>query len=158
MQAGLLQPYPTLSPYGEWDGQNFQFNGPLWYVDLYGDLWCIPKGGTTDGPSIPSDLEGAISPFGKGIYAGSNFHDNGYRNTLLKYNKTTKIFELANLTEDQCNNLFDEIMKVEGEDDNKRFLVFKAVCWFGKSSFDVDRTKSWPSIEIPTELPSTYII
>lgn len=157
MTPGLLQPFPSLSYYNDWDGKNFQFNDPLWYVDIWSNLWCVPKGGTTDGPSIPSDLEGAISPFGRGIYAASNFHDNGYRKTLCRLNQTTMKMELVDLTEDECNALLKEIMTVCGESSLKIELVFKAVMWFGKSSYESDRKTIWPAIEIPTELPATYL-
>jgi hypothetical protein len=100
----------------------FELLAPLSYEN---DLYRITLMPTlhSDGASIPRAFWAhAGCPFG-GLYTRSAFlHDALYRSQL---------FDRA-----RCDELFLEAMKSEGVDDITAFMLYEAVCTFGKESFD----------------------
>lgn len=86
---------------------------PVFYFSLLGDLFEIPPFQPTDYASAPATLWGAplyLIPYGWWSLSAVG-HDSGFQNLLIRLLPDgTK--PPANLTEPQCNDLLDEMMKV----------------------------------------------
>lgn len=136
------------------DGQNFVVRGALFYKAKDGNIYCVPDGSTTDGPSIPQLLLSVISPFGYKIWGASIFHDAWFRGFLLVW--LNGIFVGANHNKEQATNLFDEIMEVCGMEDAERQEVFQSVKWGGEIPFEDDLSGVIPKLIIPKQLPACY--
>jgi hypothetical protein len=122
------------------DGHNFVLLQSCIYIAKDGTQYVMPAGATSDGASTPQEIWNLIPPFGK-YWMSAFLHDCCYRNTLqvLAGDGVTVLKPQANLTEEQSNNLLLEAMDSQGVNVIERDIIYKAVCDFGKSSFDSDR-------------------
>lgn len=88
-----------------------KFLEPVWYTSLNGDVYEIPLYLQTDFASTPPVTWGAplfLIPTGWWAVPAAG-HDSAFQNTLLVVNQDgTKT--LANLTEQECNDLLMEMM------------------------------------------------
>jgi len=123
------------------DGHNFVLLEPLVYVCNDGRCLRAITGTTTDGASTPQEIWNIIPPFGVGWFSYI-MHDAAYRDTLEILVEPGLTWEKITMTEDQSNQLLLEAMESQGVNLVTREIIYRAVCDFGKSSFDSDRNKS----------------
>lgn len=148
----FLKPLPTFTC-PTLDLQNWFLNGPLFYRDRYGKIYCVPGNGTTDGPSIPKFVRSLINMFGTGIGGGSIVHDAGYRRFLLVWNVELKKFLPANLNEFEINALYQNIMQDYKTDNADIYAIFQSLQKFGNFAFNNDVSNPIPHLLVPLALP-----
>lgn len=120
------------------DGRNFVLLDDIFYTTKAGVPYKIPAGTPSDGASTPKAIWETIPPFGL-YWPAAYLHDAAYRNYLEVFVVEQGGWIKARLTEDVCNNLFDEAMELLGVPELERKVIYEGVVLFGKSSFDEDR-------------------
>lgn len=91
--------------------QRFRFYSDHGYVE-------VPKGTVTDGASIPRVFWSVLSPFGE-YFKAALPHDFLYTDKNKKF------------TRKEADDILLEGMEVLGVHPAKRFLIYRAVRWFG---------------------------
>lgn len=117
----------------------------LWLEHLDGNIWiiCAPFRywshhlGTIIVIPIETEIDLASIPYPfrmiwpkSGKYnPAAALHDAGYRNKLRFENGT-----YANLSESNCNTIFNEAMELSGVNGFQRRVMYRMVSWFGRKS------------------------
>jgi hypothetical protein len=132
-QPGDDPGFYVTNPYGfdlaSFDGRNFDLLKPYWFLSKDGSVICV-RGSfrsrriLSDGASSPRLCWRVVAPFGK-HWPAAELHDELYRYTQLP--------------KDKCDGYFLEAMELTKVNAAARLTLYKAVCWFGQSSFDEDR-------------------
>lgn len=104
---------------------------------LDGRILRAPIGGTTDGLSVPRCVQNIIPATGGDWFSGV-LHDSGYRNQL-QILSSDGTWELANLTQQECDDLILEAMTSQGVSFITRHTVYRALRMFGSRAFNEDR-------------------
>lgn len=111
-----------------WKRENFEvLEDIIYYSELMGKTYTIPKGFVTDLASTPYIFSWLLPPDGEYKYEAV-LHDYLYRTVTV------------DITRDQSDLVFEEAMFVGIVDAWKRITLVQAVQWFGSSSF-VERVK-----------------
>lgn len=84
--------------------------------------FVVKKGFHSDGASVPDFAWGIIPPFGKHLLAAV-LHDKLYRTTAY------------DLTKKQADQIFHELMLQNGVSEQRAYLMYLAVRWFGNDSW-----------------------
>ena len=124
------------------DGRHFELTQSLDYVARDGRRFRAPIGGKSDGCSTPPEIWSALGltwlpPFGR-YWPAAYFHDGAYQNWLLVVN-AEEICSAANLTKDQSDDLFLEIMEVLNVKLLERSAIYEGVHEAGWRAFREDR-------------------
>ena len=130
MSVGFLNEYFIVATT---DGHNFILLEDVTYVSRSGISYIIPKGAASDGASSPQDIWNLIPPFGA-YWQAAFLHDNAYSNTITLTDGSP-----ANLSFEECNNLFHEAMELSKVDPLEIDVMFSAVSLYGKPYFDSSR-------------------
>ncbi len=93
-----------------------------YYSELTDTIYTIPVGFITDLASVPRIFQWLLPPDGEYKYE-SILHDYFFRTPEV------------DVTFDQANDIFLEAMKVGKVAEWKEYVIYRAVCWFGKSGF-----------------------
>jgi len=109
----------------------------LYYTAKDGSQYCSPIGSGTDGFSVPRCVQNIIPPTGGSWFAAVQ-HDASYRGTLQILN-AAGAWEVANLTQEQCDNLILEALESQGVGIVERELIYRALRLFGHVAFNEDR-------------------
>ena len=124
------------------DGRHFTLTAPLDYITRDGRRFRAPIGSKSDGCSTPPEIWNAMGvawlpPFGK-YWPAAFFHDGAYQNWLLLVN-ADGICRQADLTKDQADDLFAEIMEVLNVKFFERSAIYEGVHLCGWRAFREDR-------------------
>jgi hypothetical protein len=95
------------------DGLNDLLLCPLIYLAKDGELYRAPKGGSTDGLSVPKIVQNipGFSACGEGDWWSGVGHDSPYRGQLQRFDKDTEDWVAANLTRLQADDLIKEMLE-----------------------------------------------
>jgi hypothetical protein len=124
-----------------WDGLHDVLLDNLDYVTEGGTIYRSPAGSTTDGFSVPRTLQNIV-PASGGAWFSACQHDASYRNQLLKFNVETQGWDIACLTQKQCDDLILEALKSQGVGWFMRSTIYRALRMFGSKAFNEDRAKN----------------
>lgn len=124
------------------DGRHFELTRDFDYVARDGRRFRAPIGGKSDGCSTPPEIWNAMGvpwlpPFGK-YWPAAFIHDGAYQNWLLVVN-AEGICSAANLSKDQADALFLEIMEVLNVKLLERCAIYEGVHLCGWRAFRDDR-------------------
>lgn len=124
------------------DGRHFVLTDFIDYVSETGIRFRAPMGGKSDGCSTPPEIWAAMGvswlpPFGK-YWPAAYFHDGAYQNWLLTVNPDG-ICSIANMTKDQADDLFREIMEHLEVKLLERSAIYEGVHLAGWRAFRDDR-------------------
>jgi hypothetical protein len=121
------------------DGRNWAVVEPITYIAANGNTYVVPRGARTDGCSTPKEIWPFLPPFGD-YWLAAVLHDAGYQNTLLVENEQGTALQTANLTKEQCDNLFKEAMQTLGVNEATVDKIYWGVSVGGWKAFKTDRT------------------
>ncbi len=129
------------------DGRNWKLLTPMVYKSKSGRIFIVPRGCSTDGPSIPSILFSLLPPTGD-YYQSCILHDSGYQNTLLEWPSNTLLPDFkqpyaaskANLSKSECDSLLKEAMELSGVDEITANIIYQGVNLGGATAFKEDRS------------------
>ena len=121
------------------DGRHGTIVEPITYNAVDGRTFVIPRGATTDGTSTPPEIWFDLPPFGD-YWLAAILHDCAYQNTLLVVNPQGTSQDKANLSSDECDNLFKEAMESLGVPDWTIEKIYMGVHEFGWRAFGNDRS------------------
>lgn len=113
---------------------------PLVYHRLDGTVLRAPRGGSTDGLSVPRCLQNIIPATGGDWFSGV-LHDSAYRNELQVLCKVTHHWTRANYTQAQSDALILEAMKTQRVNWLMRWTIYLALRAFGSFAYRADRKK-----------------
>jgi hypothetical protein len=122
------------------DGRNCEIAERIVLMTGTGEVYSVPPGALTDGPSTPPIVWQRLPPFG--IYwLAAVVHDAAYRNTLERQT-VDGLWLPANLNKDQCDTLFLDCMTALGVPQGIKEELYEGVHLFGWRSFRDDRTSA----------------
>ena len=117
------------------DGLNDVLLSPLLYSAANGKLYRAPRGGTTDGLSVPAAVQMVIPAVGDADWWSGVIHDSAYRNQLQVWSDAADDWVLANLVQATADNLILEAMESQGVGYFKRHTIYRALRMFGAIAF-----------------------
>jgi len=123
------------------DHRNVVAAEPIEFTDDQGNRYRVPIGAPSDLASTPPVLWGPpmnLPPFGD--YARScKVHDAGFQKTLEIWSGEDWV--IADLSEDECNDLLLACMVADGVNEDKRTRIYEGVKLFGWKAFRDDRSQ-----------------
>ena len=123
------------------DGLNDVLLESLPYLAKDGTLYQCPRGGTTDGISDGWAFQWFAPATGDASWLCGVLHDSGYRNQLEKWFPISKVWDTAELSRLECDELILEALELQGIGLIKRQIIYRALRAFGASAFNNDRLK-----------------
>ncbi|MGB7767441.1 MAG: DUF1353 domain-containing protein [Verrucomicrobiia bacterium] len=127
------------------DGRNFELVCSFDYLARDGTRYRAPIGATSDGCSTPPELWSLmgkqwLAPFGT-YWPAAFIHDGAYRNWLQRIDDAGRV-QTANLSKEQSDNLFAELMELLGTSIGERSAIYEGVHELGWRAFREDRAVS----------------
>ena len=120
------------------DGLDDVLLTPLDYTAADGTIYRAPRGGTTDGLSVPRCVQNIIPATG-GDWMSGVLHDSAYRNQLQIW-LGCGVWGTPNLTQEQSDNLILEAMESQGVGFMMRHTIYRALRMFGSVAFNDNRS------------------
>ena len=121
------------------DGRHCTIVEPITYIASDGRVFVIPRGAVTDGASTPPELWPFLPPFGD-YWLACALHDCAYQNTLLRVNDSGTERVLADLSQDDSDNLLKEAMQSLGVDAATVEKIYLGVHECGWLAYRQDRS------------------
>ncbi len=121
------------------DGLNRVLLKPLELRRKDGTLIRAIVGTTTDGGSIPIQVQPIIPATGLAKYPGFVMHDAAYRDCLERFSENSGLWHPMTLDFDESNELLLECLELGHDGILDREAIFGALRIFGKFAFDKDR-------------------
>lgn len=142
--SGFLKPWPDFRPIGKPNGKNWTLVGALFYLANDGTLYAAAQSASTDGPSVPQQLQSIVAATGD-IFMPGVLHDALWRGYAMKRQPDgswRQIFvDYATST-----GLFKEAMLNNGVTFAEAEVAYDAVMEFGQSSFVQDLAAPLPKL------------
>jgi len=120
------------------DGLNDELLEHLYYIKKDGTKLRAPKGGTTDGLSVPRCVQNIIPATG-GDWKSGVIHDSAYRGQLEVLDEIGE-WRKALYSQAQSDNLILEAMESQEVSWIMRYTIYRALRMFGSKAYKDDHT------------------
>jgi Protein of unknown function (DUF1353) len=141
--AGFLKPFPSFAC-PTMDGKNFVLLAPLYYQTNAGDILAVMATATSDGPSIPQQLQGIIAATGA-IWMPGLLHDGLWRGFAMQ-RQADGTWKRIIPDYAASTGYFREAMLNNGVIAIEATTAYDAVMQFGQSSFVQDLAMPIPDL------------
>lgn len=108
------------------------------------ERYQIPPAADSNGADLPAIARALRPSLWNRMFCAAFAHDAAFRGTLLRWDKESKQWVPANLSEEDANELILALMFIDATSEAERVIIFEVLQAFGKKAFDQDRAALSP--------------